>query len=51
MTACDGEEGMCPRLWSITVFFETYMIGGSAGTVADFGPKKPIEIKAVERTS
>ena len=51
MTACDGEEDMCPRLWSITVFFETYMIGGSAGTVADFGPKKPVEIKVVERTS
>ena len=41
------EEGMCPTLWSAAVFFETYMISGSAGTFEDFGPKEPVEIKVV----
>lgn len=35
----DGpSEGLCPRLWSLTVFFENYMSEGAAGTRADFGP-------------
>ena len=51
MAACGDEEGLCPRMWSLTVFFEMYMTTGSAGTLEDFGPKEPVEIKvANERT-
>lgn len=42
----DG-EGICPRLWSTTVFFETYMLEGASNTLEDFGPKQPVELKAV----
>jgi hypothetical protein len=51
MTMCGDDEGICPRVWSLAVFFETYMAEGADGTVADFGPKEPVEIKAIERTS
>jgi hypothetical protein len=36
-----------PLLWSMTVFFESYMWVGSEGTHADFGPKEPVELKEV----
>lgn len=45
MEACGDDEGLCPRIWSLTVFFEMYMTSGSAGTVQDFGPKEPVDIK------
>lgn len=47
MEACGDDEGLCPRIWSLTVFFETYMTSGSEGTLEDFGPKEPVDIKAV----
>lgn len=43
----DGD--ISQRLWSLTVFFELYMRRGSEGTLADFGPKGPVELKEVER--
>ena len=39
------DEGICPNLWSATVFFESYMWYGSEWTMVDFGPKEPIELK------
>lgn len=37
-----------PLAWSLTVFFETYLWDGALGTRKDFGPKKPLKLKAVE---
>jgi hypothetical protein len=42
----DGD--IAQRLWSLTVFFETYMREGAEGTRADFGPKEPTELRQVE---
>ena len=42
-------EGGCDdsgRLWSLCVFFEAYISGGSKATVKDFGPKKAPKVKA-----
>jgi hypothetical protein len=41
-------EGICPRIWSVTVFFESYMTHGSEWTSDEFGPKEPVELKTVE---
>ena len=41
-------EGLCPLLWSVTVFFENYINEGSAGTLKDFGPKKPAKLKVAK---
>lgn len=41
-------DAPAPRLWSITVFFEQYMRVGSSETVEEFGPKEPVELKAVK---
>lgn len=43
----DNEDGICPRLWSATVFFESYMTKGATHTMKDFGPKKPKKLKLV----
>jgi hypothetical protein len=37
--------GPTPRLWSLVVFFETYIHDGATATQADFGPKEPVELK------
>ena len=42
------DEGLTPRLWSVTVFFEKYICDGSAGTAEEFGPNEPIELSSVE---
>lgn len=44
------DEGSTPRLWSVTVFFEYYMLGGADKTQADFGPKEPVELASVSST-
>lgn len=41
------DAGLTPRLWSVTVFFKSYMIGGSARTREDFGPSAPVELTVV----
>lgn len=47
MAGCGDDEGICPRLWSVTVFFERYMTGGADKTLEDFGPKEPVELREV----
>lgn len=49
MAGCGDDEGLCPRVWSLTVFFETYMAAGSEGTLEDFGPKEPTELKVASK--
>lgn len=44
----DADDGYAPRIWSLAMFFEMYMLEGSSGTLADFGPKEPATIEAVE---
>lgn len=44
-----AEDELCPRAWSLAVFFESYMAHGSEWTRDDFGPKEPVELKRVER--
>jgi hypothetical protein len=34
-------------LWALTVFFESYLVGGSAKTQAEFGPRGPVDIGIV----
>ena len=41
-------EPLAPTCWSLTVFFEQYMLEGSAGTMKDFGPKKPAKLRVVK---
>jgi hypothetical protein len=43
------DEGLMPKIWSTTVFFECYMYGGAAATASDFGPKDPAELKLVAK--
>lgn len=44
-------EGPTPRIFSITVYFEQYMLEGEDGTADDFGPKEPVELKSVTEIS
>lgn len=39
-----NDDAICPRLWSLTVFFENYMRDGASGTSEDFGPKEPVQL-------
>lgn len=34
-------------LWSLTVYFENYMLHGADKTQDDFGPKEPVELGIV----
>jgi len=43
-----AEDELCPRAWSLTVFFESYMVYGSDWTMEGFGPKEPVDLKAVD---
>jgi len=38
-----------PLIWSLSVFFEKYILEGAAKTQKDFGPKKAAKLKLVER--
>lgn len=42
------EDCLCPRAWSLAVFFERYMTEGAEGTLKDFGPKDPVVLLTVE---
>ena len=42
-----SDEGIAPSIWSVTVFFESYIREGAEGTREDFGPKDPIELRDV----
>lgn len=39
---------LAPALWSLSVFFESYMARGSAATRKPFGPKAPPLVWAVK---
>lgn len=43
------EEGISPLVWSLTVFFENYILTGSHGTRKEFGPSDPVELKEVPK--
>jgi hypothetical protein len=46
---CGEDEGLCPKLWSTTVYFEQYMTEGATNTAEDFGPKEPVELAVVSK--
>lgn len=37
-----------PRLWSLAVFFDMYLEGGSSATRKDFGHRKPVKLRPAE---
>lgn len=43
------DEGITPRMWSVTVFFESYLLEGAEGTREEFGPREVIELKEVSQ--
>ena len=44
------DDSPAPLLWSMAVFFESYISFGSEYTMKDFGPKKPVKLKTVRIT-
>jgi hypothetical protein len=40
-----NEDSLAPLAFSLAVFFESYIAGGSKATAKDFGPKKPVKLK------
>ncbi len=40
-------EYICPTAWSLALFFESYILNGSEGTVSEFGPKDAVELKVL----
>lgn len=47
LRATDIEDGYAPRIWSLTVFFERYLIFGAQDTLPDFGPPEPTQLREV----
>lgn len=45
------QDSTCPKLWSMTVFFETYMTEGAVGTQQDFGPKDAVELAPIAKST
>lgn len=45
------DDGICPRMWSLTVFFEQYIHEGAIGTMEDFGPKEPVDLRDVNNAA
>lgn len=43
-----GDGPVAQRLWSLCVFFETYLSEGSEGTQSDFGYKDPVTLRDVK---
>lgn len=41
-------EALAPLAFSLAVFFESYIEGGSEATAKDFGPKKPAKIRVAK---
>lgn len=42
-----GEGPVAERLWSLCVFFESYLNGGAEETQQDFGYKEPVRLDRV----
>jgi hypothetical protein len=40
-------DSCAPGLWSLAVFFESYIDEGAAATLKDFGPKKAPVLKLI----
>ena len=40
-------DNPAPLVWSLAVFFESYIAEGANGTQRDFGPKKPVKLRVV----
>lgn len=41
-------EGFMPTLWSLAVFYESFLLEGAAGTREPFGPKPPVKLERVK---
>lgn len=48
MASHDSSLPFTPKIWSLAVFFETYLESGSAGTKKYFGPKKPVKLEVAK---
>ena len=44
-------DGAAPKIWSLAVFFETYLYEGAEGTHEDFGPKEPVVLSEVKNSN
>jgi hypothetical protein len=42
-----NRDDLMPITWSLCVFFERYIEKGSTGTMREFGPKKPVNLRDV----
>lgn len=42
------EQPIIPYAWSLAVFFEQYIAKGAKGTIKEFGPKEPTEIRIIK---
>ncbi len=40
------EDTLAPLAFSLAVFFESYIAGGSEATAKDFGPKQPVKLRS-----
>lgn len=49
MQGCGEQYGLCPQLWSVAVFFESYIANGALHTKRDFGPKRAPKLKVATR--
>lgn len=43
-----GDGPVAERLWSLCVFYETYLHEGASGTQENFGYKEPVTLKDVK---
>lgn len=43
------EDSPSPLVWSLAVFFESYITKGSEHTLREFGPKRPVKLRSVKR--
>jgi hypothetical protein len=50
LRATDVGDGYAPRIWSLTVFYEQYLLYGAAGTEDDFGPSGDDESQPRQKT-
>lgn len=48
-TLLDSEKPCMPMVWSMTAFYEQYMLTDSEGTHEDFGPKDPVNLAVVAK--
>lgn len=46
--AAEGGLGDKGRLWSLCVFFESYIASGSKATLKDFGPSRPKKAPVIQ---